>query len=103
MARILSPFGQPTTHSAVPEMGRQLLTLGLAVLVTVGLMRGVVRHVDSGLLGGVETARTTKDIGGRRSMAVAEFLESQPVKRTIYNANGGMNAWQAEGRPVVAP
>lgn len=84
-------------------MGRQLLTLGLAVLVTVGLMRGVVRHVDSGQLGGVEPARTTKDIGGRRSMAVAEFLESQPVKRTIYNANGGMNAWQAEGRPVVAP
>ncbi len=40
---------------------------------------------------------------GRRSTAVAEYLESQSAKTKIYNANGGMNAWKAEGRPVVAP
>lgn len=40
---------------------------------------------------------------GRRSTAVAEFMESQPAKGTIYNANDGMNAWKAEGRPTVAP
>ena len=40
---------------------------------------------------------------GRRSKAVADYLESQSVKGTIYNASGGMNAWKAEGRPVVAP
>lgn len=40
---------------------------------------------------------------GRRSKAVADYMESQSVKGTIYHANGGMNAWKAEGRPVVAP
>lgn len=40
---------------------------------------------------------------GRRSKAVADYLESQSVKGTIYNASGGMNAWKAEGRPVIVP
>lgn len=40
---------------------------------------------------------------GRRSKGVADYLESQSVKGTIYNASGGMDAWKAEGRPVVAP
>lgn len=40
---------------------------------------------------------------GRRSQAVADYLESQSVKGTIYHASGGMNAWKAEGHPVVAP
>ena len=40
---------------------------------------------------------------GSRSKAVADYLEAQSTKGTIYNANGGMNAWKAEGRPVVAP
>lgn len=40
---------------------------------------------------------------GRRSAAVAEYLESQPVKGKIYNASGGMSAWKSEGRPVVGP
>lgn len=40
---------------------------------------------------------------GRRSKAVADYMESQSVKGTIYHATGGMNAWKAEGRPVVAP
>jgi rhodanese-related sulfurtransferase len=40
---------------------------------------------------------------GRRSAAVAEFLEAQPTKMKIYNATGGMNTWKSEGRPVVAP
>lgn len=40
---------------------------------------------------------------GRRSAAVAEYLESQPVKGKIYNASGGMNAWKSSGRAVVAP
>ena len=40
---------------------------------------------------------------GRRSKAVADYLESQPVKGKIYNASGGMDGWKSEGRPVVAP
>lgn len=40
---------------------------------------------------------------GNRSKAVADYMESQSVKGTIYHAGGGMNAWKAEGRPVVAP
>lgn len=40
---------------------------------------------------------------GRRSAAVAEYLESQPVKGKIYNASGGMSAWKSEGRSVVGP
>ena len=40
---------------------------------------------------------------GRRSQAVADYLESQSAKGTIYNASGGMNAWKAEGRPVEVP
>lgn len=40
---------------------------------------------------------------GRRSKAVADYLESQFGQIRIYNANGGMNAWKSEGRPVVAP
>lgn len=40
---------------------------------------------------------------GRRSAAVANYLESQPTKRKIYNASGGMNDWKSSGRPVVAP
>ena len=40
---------------------------------------------------------------GRRSAAVADYLESQSIKGKIYNASGGMNSWKAEGRPVVAP
>ena len=40
---------------------------------------------------------------GRRSKAVADYLETQSVKGTIYNASGGMDGWKAEGRPVVAP
>lgn len=40
---------------------------------------------------------------GRRSKAVADYMESQSVKGMIYHASGGMNAWKAEGRPVVAP
>lgn len=40
---------------------------------------------------------------GRRSAAVADYLESQFIKGKIYNASGGMNSWRAEGRPVVAP
>ena len=40
---------------------------------------------------------------GRRSKAVADYLESQPVKGKIYNASGGMNDWKSSGRPVVAP
>lgn len=40
---------------------------------------------------------------GRRSAAVAEYLESQLVKGKIYNASGGMSAWKSEGRPVVGP
>ncbi len=40
---------------------------------------------------------------GRRSAAVADYLESQSTKRKIYNASGGMNDWKSSGRPVVAP
>lgn len=40
---------------------------------------------------------------GRRSAAVADYLESQPTKRKIHNASGGMNDWKSSGRPVVAP
>ena len=40
---------------------------------------------------------------GRRSKAVADYLESQPGKGKIYNASGGMDGWKSEGRPVVAP
>lgn len=40
---------------------------------------------------------------GRRSAAVADYLESQPTKRKIYNASGGMNDWKSSGRAVVAP
>ncbi|MGV0999201.1 MAG: rhodanese-like domain-containing protein [Fluviibacter sp.] len=40
---------------------------------------------------------------GRRSKAVADYLESQSVKGTIYNASGGMDSWKREGRSVVAP
>lgn len=40
---------------------------------------------------------------GRRSKAVADYLESQSAKGKIYNANGGMEGWKAEGRSVVAP
>lgn len=40
---------------------------------------------------------------GRRSKAVADYLESQSTKGTIYNSSGGMDGWKAEGRPVVAP
>lgn len=40
---------------------------------------------------------------GRRSKAVADYLESQPGKENIYNASGGMDGWKSEGRPVVAP
>ncbi len=40
---------------------------------------------------------------GRRSAAVADYLESQPTKRKIYNASGGMNDWKSSGRTVVAP
>ena len=40
---------------------------------------------------------------GRRSKVVADYMESQSVKGMIYHASGGMNAWKAEGRPVVAP
>jgi rhodanese-related sulfurtransferase len=40
---------------------------------------------------------------GRRSQAVADYMELQAVKGTIYHASGGMTAWKAEGRPVVAP
>lgn len=40
---------------------------------------------------------------GRRSAAVADFLEAQPIKGKIYNTTGGMNTWKSEGRAVVAP
>ena len=40
---------------------------------------------------------------GRRSAAVADYLESHPTKGKIYNASGGMNAWKSSGRPVVVP
>ena len=40
---------------------------------------------------------------GRRSAAVADYLESQPGKGKIYNASGGVDGWKSEGRPVVAP
>ena len=40
---------------------------------------------------------------GRRSAAVADYLESQSGQGKIYNASGGMNAWKSSGRPVVAP
>lgn len=40
---------------------------------------------------------------GRRSKAVADYLESQSTQRKIYNASGGMDAWKAEARPVVKP
>ena len=33
---------------------------------------------------------------GRRSKAVADYLESQPVKGTIYNASGGMDSWKRD-------
>lgn len=40
---------------------------------------------------------------GRRSKAVADYLELQSAQLKIYNASGGMDAWKAEGRSVVAP
>ena len=40
---------------------------------------------------------------GRRSKAVADYLESQSTQLKIYNASWGMDAWKLEGRSVVAP
>jgi len=40
---------------------------------------------------------------GRRTKAIAEYLESQSPQSKIYNVSGGMVAWKAEGRPVSAP
>lgn len=40
---------------------------------------------------------------GRRTKAIAEYLETQSPQSKIYNASGGMLAWKAEGRSVVAP
>jgi rhodanese-related sulfurtransferase len=39
---------------------------------------------------------------GRRSLIGAQLLERQGAYKTIYNVRGGMSAWQAERRPVVA-
>lgn len=40
---------------------------------------------------------------GRRSAAVAQFIDGQPTKTKVYNASGGMNVWKSSGRPIVAP
>lgn len=40
---------------------------------------------------------------GRRSDAASQFLSQQAGYKTVYNANGGMNAWGKEGRAVVPP
>jgi rhodanese-related sulfurtransferase len=40
---------------------------------------------------------------GRRSLIGAQLLAQQGAYKTIYNVRGGMSAWQAERRPVVAP
>lgn len=40
---------------------------------------------------------------GRRSDAASQFLSQQSGYKTVYNANGGMNAWSKEGRSVVSP
>lgn len=40
---------------------------------------------------------------GKRSDAAARFLSQEAGYKTVYNANGGMNAWIKEGRPVVPP
>ncbi|MBK9026822.1 MAG: rhodanese-like domain-containing protein [Propionivibrio sp.] len=40
---------------------------------------------------------------GRRSDAASQFLSQQAGYKTVYNANGGMNAWSKEGRSVVPP
>lgn len=40
---------------------------------------------------------------GRRSQIGAQLLAQQGSYKTIYNVRGGMSAWQAERRPVVAP
>ena len=40
---------------------------------------------------------------GRRSAAVAQFVDGQPTQTKVYNASGGMNVWKSSGRPVVAP
>ncbi len=40
---------------------------------------------------------------GRRSLAGAQLLTQQGGYRKVYNVSGGMGAWLAERRPVVAP
>ena len=40
---------------------------------------------------------------GKRSAKATQFLAQQAGYKTVYNANGGMNAWSKEGRAVVPP
>ena len=82
-----------------------------------GVIKGA-RLMTYSFLGGFDKAAWLKQVqqvakpgepvilvcrSGRRSAAVADYLESQPTKRKIYNASGGMNDWKSSGRPVVAP
>lgn len=39
---------------------------------------------------------------GRRSQIGAQLLAQQGAYKTVYNVRGGMSAWLAERRPVVA-
>jgi rhodanese-related sulfurtransferase len=40
---------------------------------------------------------------GNRSVAATQFLSQQAGYKTVYNAQGGMNAWVKEGRSIIAP
>lgn len=39
---------------------------------------------------------------GNRSVAATQFLSQQAGYKTVYNAQGGMNAWVKEGRSIIA-
>ena len=38
---------------------------------------------------------------GNRSIAATQLLSEQAAYKTVYNANGGMNAWVKEGRLIT--
>jgi len=40
---------------------------------------------------------------GKRTGAATQFLSEQARYKTVYNVSKGLNAWLAEGRPLVPP
>jgi len=38
---------------------------------------------------------------GNRSSAATQLLSQEAAYKTVYNANGGMNAWVKEGRLII--